>query len=68
MGDIAFQEKCTARIRYFREQGGTILLVSHDMGGIVKMCNQAAWLSHGELVGVGPAEEVTKKYEEFMRS
>ncbi len=67
VGDIAFQEKCAARIRYFREQGGTILIVSHDMGGIVKMCNQAAWLSHGELVGVGPAEEVAKKYEEFMR-
>jgi ABC-type polysaccharide/polyol phosphate transport system ATPase subunit len=66
VGDIAFQEKCGARISYFREQGASILLVSHDMGSIQKMCNRAAWLNHGEIVQVGPAEDVVFKFREFM--
>jgi ABC-type polysaccharide/polyol phosphate transport system ATPase subunit len=66
VGDIAFQEKCGARIRYFREQGASILLVSHDMGGIQKMCNRAAWLNHGEIVQVGPADDVVKQFQVFM--
>jgi ABC-2 type transport system ATP-binding protein/lipopolysaccharide transport system ATP-binding protein len=66
VGDIAFQENCNARIRYFREQGATIFMVSHDMGGILKMCNRVAWLNHGEVVHVGPADEVVKKFEEYM--
>jgi lipopolysaccharide transport system ATP-binding protein len=66
VGDIAFQEKCAARIAYFREQGASILLVSHDMGSIQKMCGRAAWLNHGEIVQVGPAENVVERFEEYM--
>jgi ABC-2 type transport system ATP-binding protein/lipopolysaccharide transport system ATP-binding protein len=66
VGDIAFQEKSAARIRQYREQGATILLVSHDMGNIQKMCGRAAWLSHGEIVQVGPAEDVVKQFQIFM--
>jgi ABC-2 type transport system ATP-binding protein len=66
VGDIAFQEKCATRIRDFREQGSTILLVSHDMGTIQRMCARAAWLNHGEIVQVGLAEEVVKQFHSFM--
>jgi len=66
VGDIAYQEKSAARIRHFREQGATILLVSHDMSSILKMCNRAAWLNHGEIVQVGPAEDVVKQFQIFM--
>jgi ABC-type polysaccharide/polyol phosphate transport system ATPase subunit len=66
VGDIAFQEKCSARIREFREQGGTILLVSHDMGGIQKMCGRVAWLNHGEIVQMGEVEDVVDKFKVFM--
>jgi ABC-2 type transport system ATP-binding protein/lipopolysaccharide transport system ATP-binding protein len=66
VGDISFQEKSGARIRQFREQGSTILLVSHDMGSIQRMCNRAAWLSHGEIVQVGPTEDVVKQFQIFM--
>ncbi len=66
VGDIAFQEKSGARIRSFREQGSTILLVSHGMSNIKSMCDRAAWLSHGELVQVGKADEVVTKFEEYM--
>jgi ABC-type polysaccharide/polyol phosphate transport system ATPase subunit len=66
VGDIAFQEKCGVRISQFRDQGATILLVSHGMGSIKEMCDRAAWLSHGEVVHVGEADQVVEKFEKFM--
>jgi ABC-type polysaccharide/polyol phosphate transport system ATPase subunit len=66
VGDIAFQEKCNARIREFREQGAAILLVSHDMSSIQKMCGRVAWLNHGEIVQMGPTEEVIKQFQSYM--
>jgi len=66
VGDIAFQEKSAARIREFREAGATILLVSHGMDTIRKMCSRAAWLLHGEVMEVGEAEGVVEQFEKFM--
>jgi ABC-type polysaccharide/polyol phosphate transport system ATPase subunit len=66
VGDISFQEKSNSRIRYFREQGATILLVSHGMGNIKSMCDRAAWLDHGQIIEMGKAEEVVHKFETFM--
>jgi ABC-type polysaccharide/polyol phosphate transport system ATPase subunit len=66
VGDIAFQEKSAARIRYFQEQGASILLVSHSMESIRKICGRAAWLSHGKIIQVGGSEEVVRQFEMFM--
>lgn len=66
VGDIAFQEKSGGRIKQFRDQGATILLVSHGMGSIKSMCDRAAWLSHGEIVEMGEAGEMVEKFEKFM--
>lgn len=66
VGDIAFQEKCNARIKDFREQGATILLVSHDMGGIQRMCNRVAWLDHGEIIKAGQTDDVVLQFQKFM--
>lgn len=68
VGDIAFQEKSAARIREFREAGATILLVSHGMAAIRKMCNRAAWLDHGRLMAVDQAEAVVEKFEKYMEN
>jgi len=62
VGDSAFQEKSLARITSFRENGGTILLVSHTMDTIEKMCQRAAWLDQGQLRAVGPADEIVYQY------
>jgi ABC-type polysaccharide/polyol phosphate transport system ATPase subunit len=66
VGDIAFQEKCGERIRNFQDQGATILIVSHEMAGIQKMCSQVAWLDHGEIVEIGSAQLVVSKFKKFM--
>ena len=62
VGDTAFQEKSLARIQSFQENGATILLVSHGMETIVRMCSRAAWLDNGEIQAIGPAEEVVNRY------
>ncbi len=66
VGDIAFQEKSGGRIKQFRDKGATILLVSHGMSSIKSMCDRAAWLNHGEIVGMGEAGQVVEEFEEFM--
>lgn len=66
VGDIAFQEKSGARIKQFRDQGATILLVSHGMSNIKNMCDRAAWLSHGKIIEMGKADDVVEKFEKFM--
>lgn len=62
VGDEAFQEKCFKRITSFREQGTTILIVSHSMGTIEEMCQRAAWLDHGVLKFVGKPIDVISAY------
>lgn len=62
VGDTAFQEKSFARIRSFQENGSTILLVTHGMDTIRRMCNRAAWLDQGQLRAIGPANEVVDQY------
>lgn len=66
VGDIAFQEKSAARIREFREAGATILLVSHSMAAVKKMCSRVAWLNHGKVMELGDAEQVVEKFEKYM--
>jgi len=68
VGDIAFQEKGMDRIASFQELGTTILLVSHSMGMIRKMCTKAAWLEQGEIVKVGATEAIISEYEERMKA
>ncbi len=62
VGDESFQRKSAARMQEFREQGATILLVSHNMATIEAMCKRAAWLDHGELKALGDIDEVIKAY------
>jgi ABC-2 type transport system ATP-binding protein/lipopolysaccharide transport system ATP-binding protein len=68
VGDENFQRKSYDRIQQFREQGTTILIVSHSMGTIESMCHRAAWLSHGKLCGLGEPVEVIRLYRESQKS
>lgn len=62
VGDADFQKKSAARIRDFREQGSTILLVSHSPGSIKALCNRALWLEHGTIRAIGSVDEVVSRY------
>ena len=62
VGDASFQDKCAQKFIDFKAAGKTVILVTHDMGTVSAMCDQAAWLSHGKLLQLGPAGSTVKAY------
>lgn len=64
VGDEAFQRKSAGRLQEFRDQGATVLLVSHVMDVIEKMCHKAIWLHHGHLMAEGLPGEVIEAYRQ----
>lgn len=64
VGDEAFQRKSFERILAFREQGATVLMVSHALNVMGDMCNRMAWLDHGVLRLVGQPAEVLVAYRQ----
>jgi lipopolysaccharide transport system ATP-binding protein len=62
VGDLHFQQKCMRRIQQLREQGVTILLVTHDLGTTKRLCETVHVLDQGRLVHSGPAEPVCNWY------
>lgn len=65
VGDFRFQQKCEERIRKMIEDGVTILLVSHDMGMIERLCNKVLWLDHGKMRDMGETAKICEKYKTF---
>lgn len=63
VGDYEFTQKCYERIRQFRASGGTILLVSHQFDTVRQFADRCIWLQHGEIVRIGPPDEVLADYE-----
>ncbi len=53
VGDETFQRKCMNRIHDFREEGRTILFVSHTLEAVRNLCSQTIWLDHGRIVAAG---------------
>lgn len=66
VGDERFQEKCAARMTEFRQQGTTILLVTHDTRLVLSMCDRALWLDHGVAGAVGAVEGVVSAYHNAL--
>jgi lipopolysaccharide transport system ATP-binding protein len=62
VGDVFFQQKCFERIRGFRDQGTTLLFVSHSMGSVYALCDRAVLLDHGRLLLAGQPKEVIDLY------
>lgn len=63
VGDSEFQEKCFQKFRDLKAAGKTVILVSHSMDTVQSMCDQAAWLNHGELMVSGDAQSTIRAYE-----
>lgn len=66
VGDAYFQHKSFERIRQFRTQGTTILLVSHDKGVIQSICDRAILLSAGRIAMQGPPDAVMDYYNALL--
>lgn len=68
VGDLAFQMKCLERMRQLRERGTTIVVVTHNLGSLGRMCDRAVVLSHGEKRFDGDVSGALGAYHEAMRT
>lgn len=62
VGDGEFQAKCLKKMHDMGEHGRTVLLVSHDLSAITRLCHRAILLDKGQLIADGPTEEVVSTY------
>ena len=62
VGDEEFQRRCFDHLYKLRNQGVTIVMVTHSLSLVQTMCDRAAWLDHGKLMADGPAAEVVHQY------
>ncbi len=66
VGDESFQKKCVRWIEDYLAGGGTLILVSHSMYHIQKLCRQACWLQQGRVAASGDVFDVTQAYLAFQ--
>lgn len=66
VGDGYFQQKCMKRIREFKESGGSILFVSHDLNAVKMLCDRALVLEGGSVVFDGDADIAVNRYNRIM--
>ncbi len=68
VGDAEFQERSLERMRQFRDQGKTFVLVSHDLEAVRDMCDRAIVLDHGRVLFDGPVSEGVELYRQRVSS
>lgn len=68
VGDVKFQARCMKRIRRLRDQGTTILFVSHDTGSVISLCQRAVLLNQGTLLDVGTPKAIANRYIALLNS
>lgn len=68
VGDELFQRKCYARIRHMRDNGASILFVSHSGGQVIELCDRAMLLDDGECLGVGNPRDIVTGYHRLLHA
>ena len=64
VGDHVFQDKCLKTMNLFRQQGKTMIIVSHSSSDIEKLCDRVFWIEQHEIKAVGSPEEVINLYHQ----
>ncbi len=62
VGDVFFRQKCYSKLNQLKEEGKTIILVSHGMNEVEQFCERALLLNKGRIAELGDSREVVKKY------
>ena len=62
VGDVNFQRKCLNKMQDVGQRGKTVLLVSHNMAAITRLCARAILIDRGRIIGDGPSHQVTSAY------
>lgn len=66
VGDVFFQSKCYRRMEEIRQNGTTILMVTHDMGSIIKYCDRVVLLNKGNYIASGKPGEMVDLYKKIL--
>jgi lipopolysaccharide transport system ATP-binding protein len=66
VGDINFQKKCLGKMGDVARQGRTVVLVSHQMNQMRRLCHRVVWVDGGQIRMTGSAHEVVSAYESAM--
>lgn len=62
VGDQHFQEKCFKKLKELKEEGKTIVIVTHSMNQVKEFCDRAVWLYKGDVKMDGKVDDVLKEY------
>lgn len=62
VGDAHFRQKCEEKMAQMKENGATLVLVSHSIDQVLHVCKHAAWINKGNLMMVGTAKQVSDEY------
>lgn len=68
VGDERFVQQCERRMEEFLAEGTTIVLVTHDVDAVRKICRRALWLDEGQIRAEGTADDIVDRYLEFSGS
>jgi len=66
VGDAHFQQKCMRHIKTFKQQGGSLIFVSHDLNAVKMICDHAIVLDKGHIVAKGSPEYAVNHYNRIM--
>jgi ABC-type polysaccharide/polyol phosphate transport system ATPase subunit len=62
VGDLQFQNKARQRMNDMMDHASLMVMVSHDLESIKKICTVGMWMAHGRIVQTGPVDEVVRAY------
>jgi ABC-type polysaccharide/polyol phosphate transport system ATPase subunit len=66
VGDLSFQEKARQRMREMMAKAQLIIVVSHDLDSLERMCDRAVWMDHGRVRQFGPVKEAIAAYNQSV--
>jgi ABC-type multidrug transport system ATPase subunit len=65
VGDAAFQQKCFEEFIRLKNQGKTVVFVTHDMGAVERFCDRAMLIERGDVLRIGEPHEIARAYNEL---
>jgi lipopolysaccharide transport system ATP-binding protein len=66
VGDMAFMEKASQRMKEMMDKAQLIVMVSHDLESVKKLCHRVVWMDHGKIRGIGRPREVVDAYKVWV--